>query len=315
MNQSLKVAIIGLDSSHTIQFVKRMQAPDCPENMKVHGLKATSCLRFETPFQSKEGLDARQKQLQEWNVKVTTDFDEAVSDCDAIMIVINDPSLHLKYFEKCADFGKPIFMDKPLCSTLKEARVMADMIAEKNMRVFSCSSLRYVPDFEKAVAEVPKPAYVNICSPLAAAPSGSPMVWYGVHGFEMIQRAMGSGAKSVSVQRVKDSAVAVVDYADGRRAVLEFHDNIYWYGGRLVTKEKCVSFLVDPADFYTEQLRKISTFLRTGVSPVPFTATLEIMSMIEACRLSYEQGMKVKVESIEDHVRAENQASACAIAR
>lgn len=30
------------------------------------------------------------------------------------MMEINDPSLHLEYFKKCADLGKPIFLDKPL---------------------------------------------------------------------------------------------------------------------------------------------------------------------------------------------------------
>ena len=53
----LKIAIVGLDTSHSVALPKLMNDPECPADMHVDGLKAVSCLRFETPFQNKEGLD------------------------------------------------------------------------------------------------------------------------------------------------------------------------------------------------------------------------------------------------------------------
>jgi hypothetical protein len=82
--------VIGLDTSHSVQFVKRMNDPQCEEQQKVNGLKAISCMRFATPFYDEKGQDERQKQLEEWGVKVTTDFDEAITGCDAVMLEIND---------------------------------------------------------------------------------------------------------------------------------------------------------------------------------------------------------------------------------
>ena len=63
MAKELKVGIIGLDTSHTIEFTKRFQAPDCPKEDKVGGVKVVAAMRFDSPFQKKEGLDERQKQL------------------------------------------------------------------------------------------------------------------------------------------------------------------------------------------------------------------------------------------------------------
>ena len=60
----MKVAIIGLDTSHSVAMPKLMNDPTCEPDMKVSGLKAVTCLRFETPFQGKEGLDNRQAQLE-----------------------------------------------------------------------------------------------------------------------------------------------------------------------------------------------------------------------------------------------------------
>lgn len=139
----IKVAIIGLDTSHTLEFVKRMQDPDCPTDQKIPGMKAISCFRFETPFQSQEGLDQRQAQLEKWGVKVTTNFNEAIEGCDAIMLEINDPAYHLEYFRKVAHLGKPIFLDKPMCDTLPNARAIMRLVAKYNTRVWCASSIPF----------------------------------------------------------------------------------------------------------------------------------------------------------------------------
>ena len=122
MSEQIKVAIIGLDTSHAVAFPQLMQDPATPAEQRVEKLKAVTCLRFETPFQGKAGLDKRQEYLESIGVKVTENFDEAVADCDAILIEINDPSLHLEYFEKCAPLGKPIFLDKPFADNLENMK-------------------------------------------------------------------------------------------------------------------------------------------------------------------------------------------------
>lgn len=122
----LRVTIIGLDTSHAIEFARRLQAPDCDDKQKVSGLAIVSCLRFATPFQSEEGLDERQAQLESWGIKVTTDFDEAVENCDALIVTINDPAFHEEYFARSADSGKPIFLDKPLAHNLESGRAIIE---------------------------------------------------------------------------------------------------------------------------------------------------------------------------------------------
>ena len=118
----MKVALIGLDTSHAVEFPRWMQDPAVPAALRVRDLCATRCLRFETPFQNRKGLDERQAYLERIGVMVTEEFDAAVADCDALMIEINDPARHLEYFEKCAGLGLPIFLDKPFADTPENAR-------------------------------------------------------------------------------------------------------------------------------------------------------------------------------------------------
>lgn len=135
MENKIKVAIIGLDTSHAVEFPKLMQDPAVPEQNQVHDLVATRCLRFETPFQNKEGLDKRQAYLESIGVMVTEDFDTAVADCDAIMIEINDPAKHLEYFEKCAGLGKADLSRQTLCGYARQ-RGQIMQIGERKQRAF-----------------------------------------------------------------------------------------------------------------------------------------------------------------------------------
>lgn len=295
MSDVTKVALIGLDTSHTIEFTRRMQAPDCPEGQKVGGMVATRCLRFQTPFQSEEGLDQRQAQLEAWGVKVTADFDEAVIACDAIMLEINDPAYHLEYFKKCADLGKPMFLDKPVADTIQTGRAICDIIKAKNLRVFSASSLRFVPQFLEAFETVPQPTLASVYGALGKAPAGSSVVWYGVHAFEMLERALGRGAVSVFAKRDKAGVVALVEYDDARRGVVEMVEGSWIYGGCLRDQKTAAPYVVNMGRAYSDELELVADFFRGGKTPVDFEDSLEVMALLDAAERSVQSGKPEQV--------------------
>ncbi len=293
--KEIRVALIGLDTSHTIQFAQRIQAPDCPADQKVAGLRVASCLRFSTPFQNEDGLNAREVTLQEWGIKVTTDFEEAVADCDALMLEINDPAFHLEYMARCAELGKPIFLDKPLADTLENSRAVARIVGDRNIAFFSASSLRFVPQLREACAQLPLPRFTTLFGPLGEAPSGSSIVWYGVHTFEMLQRAMGNGAQSVFVRRDNSGATAIVQYTGNRRGVVELSNDAYVYGGCLRDTDRAVPFVADMSRAYSDLLVLIADFFRTGKAPVELEDTLEIMALLDAAERSAQSGREEAV--------------------
>ena len=296
MKEEIRVAIIGLDTSHSVEFPRRMQAPDCPEKNRVEGLRAVTCLRFETPFTNKQVLDERQKQLEAWGVKVTEDFDEAVSDCDAIMIEINDPAYHLEYFKKCMKLNKPIFLDKPLADNYENGKAIYDLAKENNVKVISSSSLRYSQNLVDACNKVEKPAQMYCYGPLGIPPVGSGIIWYGVHCFEMLERGMGLGAISIDVKKDDAGAVAIVEYPDKRRGIVELTVGAYVYGGTLRAENANASYVVDGSMIYTEQLREICKFFKTGEASISIDDALEVMNMLDAADKSYETGKAVKLK-------------------
>ena len=291
----IKVAIIGLDTSHSVALPKLMQDP-AAEN-KVTGLRAVTCLRFPTPFQSEKGQDDRQAYLESIGVKVTRDFDEAVADCDAIMLEINDPAFHLEYFEKCAKLGKPIFLDKPFADTLENTKKIMEIAAENHVRYFTASSLRFDIDMAEGRAAINAPVSATVWGPVGRAPAGSSIIWYGVHAFEMLNMLMGPGAITVSGSADLNGYVFHVIYADGRRGIVELSRNCYSYGATCRDKDGKSDTLkvTGRVPFYRMLMQEVLEFFRDGKQPVSLSDSVEIMSMLSAAEASIQRGLPVPV--------------------
>lgn len=299
MADALRVAIVGLDTSHSIEFARRMNAPDCPDDQRVEGLTAVSCLRFETPFQDQDGLDKRQAQLESWGVKVLDDFDSVVADCDAVMLEINDPAPHLEYFRRIADLGKPVFLDKPLAGTIEDGRAIVELARRHNTRVWSGSSLPFTPGIIDAASQVPEPVVGQVFGAMGTAPAGDSLIWYGVHAFEMLQRLMGVGARATWAVEDDSGVVAVVDYGEGRRGLVEAIRGMWHYGGRVQSQKAVVQFRCDMTYGYRDLLREVRDFFRGGPAPVSLSQTFEGLAMMIAARRAIETGKHAVVAPLD----------------
>lgn len=293
--KKIKAAIIGLDTSHSIQFSMRAQAPDCEPDQKVEGLEIISCMRFETPFQDKNGLDERSAQLEEWGVKVYEDFDKTVEGAEALLLEVNDPTLHVEYFEKAAKLGLPVFLDKPLADTMDNGLEIARIAKEYNVRMFSASSLRFIGNMEETVNKFNDIQCASVFGPLGIAPAGESVVWYGVHAFEILERAMGRGAKAVTAVKDEKGVVAVVHYKDGRRGVVELAEGAFVYGGNVRTDSDKDVFICDMKYAYKGLLERIVSFFNGGPAPVEFEDTLEIMNLLDTTVRSMKSGKTEKL--------------------
>ena len=296
MSKVFKVAIIGLDTSHSVALPQLMQDPNTPAEQKIEGLVATRALRFPSAFQSEEGQDKRQATLESIGVKVTRDFDEAVGDCDAIMLEINDPALHLEYFEKCATLGKPIFLDKPFADNLENTKKIIDIAKENNVRYFTSSSLRFDIDMVEGLQQVKPPVSATVWGPVGRAPAGSSIIWYGVHAFEILNTVMGSGAIGVSGSADMHGYVFHVIYADGRRGIVELSRNCWSYGTtcRDTDGKSDTICVTGRVPFYKMLLQEIVKFFK-GEMPVSLENSIEIMAMLSAAEESIQTGRTVPV--------------------
>ncbi len=286
-----KLAIVGLDTSHSISFTQLIQ--DKEEKM-VDQLQVVTCLRFPSPFQSEPDQDKRRETLENLGVKVTRSFEEAVEGVDGIMIEINDPSRHLEYFAKAAELGAPIFLDKPLADNLENGIKIYNIAKEKKIKAWSSSSLRFSPEIIECASKVDQPILASVFGALGRAAAGSSLIWYGIHTFEMLMTLMGSGAKSVYAKEDDGGIVSIVEYEGGRRGIAECNSGMGNYGGRAQNKEMAENFITAGSP-YPYLIKALENFFIDGTVPVPFEDTLEIQAIMDTAVKSLESGKEEKL--------------------
>lgn len=76
---------------------------------------------------------------------VSNTLKDLVDGVDAVLLARDDSHNHLKFAEYCISEGKPIFIDKPISTSVKGLNNILD-ISKYDHQIFSCSALRYDPD-------------------------------------------------------------------------------------------------------------------------------------------------------------------------
>lgn len=293
MASYFKLGMIGLDTSHSVEFTRLLQG-DSPR--KVFGMRVMNCMRFASPFQAEDGQNARQKQLEAWGVKVTRSFEEAVENVDGILLEINDPAQHWKYFRLAASLKLPVFIDKPLARNIVEARKIVSTARQKHVKVWGSSSLRFAPELGEALHETGAPTLCSVYGAMGKAPSGSSLIWYGCHTFEMLSALMGNGAKAVRAVAGSRGIVSVIEYPEDRRGIVECNSGTWLYGGRVQSADKATHFSVNMANPYFELVEAVREFMLKGRPPVSLDTMLEVQAMLDAAERSLKSGRTERVK-------------------
>ncbi len=83
---------------------------------------------------------------------VVNEMEDMIGKVDAVLLARDDAENHLKMSRPFLLAGLPIFIDKPLAYSLKEAKEILDLQQFEN-QIFTCSSLRYAKEFQLTEAK------------------------------------------------------------------------------------------------------------------------------------------------------------------
>jgi hypothetical protein len=208
---------------------------------------------------------------------------------DGVLLESGDGRRHLEQARQVIAAHKPLFIDKPLASTLADAREIARLAGEAGVPWFTSSSLRYA---DLSSMKSPDNSGVSVWGPGPLEEHHQlSLSWYGIHAIEMLYTIMGTGCATVTQASSRDSDVVVGVWKDGRIGVARLSRPYSDYGvvafrGRNVVVEHPVK--VD----YAALDAKIGEFFKTGIPPVPNLETLEIFAFLDAAQRSKDSGGK-----------------------
>jgi predicted dehydrogenase len=251
----IRLGIVDFDTSHAVEFTKRLNHIAIAEDHWVEGAKIVA------------GVPGR----------------SAIA-----------PEVIPKNLETLKGYGITLFVDKPFACSLADARAMVKPAMEKHIPLMSCSSLRYAPDVVAAQdgkGPAGKIIGVSTYGPSPTHPRNPGLFHYGIHPVEMLFTLMGQGCRKVSSISEPGGEVVTGVWADGRiGSVRGIRDGMHDYGFTIVGDKAVQNLTVNTKYIYREMLKKIVAMFETRQLPIDLRETLEIVAFIEAARQSAEGG-------------------------
>jgi len=297
--KTLRIGIIGLDTSHAIAFTKMLNDPKAKEDLA--GCKVVAAYPKGSPDieSSTTRVPAYTKQVQEMGVEIVDSIDALILKVDAVLLETNDGRPHLEQVLPVLKAGKPVFIDKPIAASLADAVAIFAAAEHYKVPVFSASSLRFT---EGALAlRAGKVGDIVGCeaySPCSLEKTHPDFFWYGIHGVESLFTVMGTGCEQVTRIATPGIDVAVGVWAGGRVGTFRgIRKGNAAYGGTGFGTKGVAP--IGPYGGYRPMLVEIIKFFRTGKPPVSSAETLEIYAFMEAADESKRQGGgPVKIETV-----------------
>jgi Oxidoreductase family, NAD-binding Rossmann fold len=286
----LRLGIVGTDTSHVVAFTALLNDPSSPEH--VAGARVVAAFKGGSPdiAASRDRIDGFTRTLQDkYGVEIVPTIEELCRRVDGVILTSNDGRVHLAQAREILAARKPMFIDKPLASTLDDAREIARLAKAAGVPWFSTSSLRYGVDGLKA-ADL---SGVDVWGPGPLEEHHQlDLSWYAIHEAEILYTLLGTGCEEVTRVASANADIVACRWKDGRigtmRALRPYSD----YGVIVFhadAKEQKGQFSA-PASSYTPLVREIVTFFQTGIPPVPNEETLELFAFMDAAQRSKEAG-------------------------
>jgi predicted dehydrogenase len=296
----LRVGIIGLDTSHVVAFTELLNNP--ANKHHIPGAKVVAAFKAFSPDipSSATRVEGYTKQLQDkYGVKLAHSIEELCAQVDAVMIENVDGRPHLAEAREVFKAGKPVFIDKPVAGSLRDAITIFNLAREAKVPCFTSSAYRYYDSMvdlkKKDIGELKGAISYG---PSELEPHHPDLFWYGIHPAEALYTVMGTGCESVVRVSTPDTDVVTGIWRGGKVGTLRGLRNANTPHKVILFGTKSVAEQQGDGD-YVPLVREIVKFFQTGVAPVPPEETIELFAFMEAADQSKrEGGVPVKIADV-----------------
>jgi predicted dehydrogenase len=297
--QSRRVGIIGLDTSHSTAFTKALNDPAAGTEFLGYRVTAAYPRGSNDIKSSADRIPGYTEEVKKLGVEIVDSIAELLKKVDVVLLETNDGRLHLEQALQVLKAGKRMFIDKPIAASLSDAIAIFDAAGHYKVPVFSSSSLRYIGGAKEiAGGSAGKVLGADVYSPATLEKTHPDLFWYGVHGVETLFTVMGTGCKIVVRNYTENTDLVTGIWEDERIGTFRgIRGGKSDYGGT-VFGEKSIATL-GKYNGYNPLLIEIVKFFESGNPPVSREETTEIFAFMAAAEESKKlSGAPVLIESM-----------------
>ena len=148
--KTLSIGMVGLDTSHAVAFTRLLHDENHPHH--VPGGRVVCAFPGGSPdFElsiSRVGRFTREM-AEDYGVRIVESPERVAESCDAVMLEAADGRAHLELFRRIAPYGKPVFIDKPLAASARDAEEILRLAELHRVPVMSSSALRFADGLDR----------------------------------------------------------------------------------------------------------------------------------------------------------------------
>lgn len=290
----IKIGLVGSQSTHAAEFARRCNLPDENGKFLFPDVRVTAVY----------GVDDTQEHLErtmaKGNIPVSCDSFEALFDhCNAFMILQRRGGEHLKYAAEVIRRGLPVFIDKPVCATVEEARLLGELAGTHDCVICGGSGFVHnsqVKDFKAEMVHLGthRGGSIRYCADISCPYDG--IAFYLPHAVELMLELFGDAPGSVRAQvRSHDDFTLWVSYGDFEvELILDGADTPIL----TVNADETLQRHLDSREDYTQTLIHFVTAIKTGAVCHDTGRLTRHVLVILAAKRSMETGKTVAVESV-----------------
>ncbi len=289
----LRLGIVDCDTSHVVAFTQRLNHIDIDEEQWVEGARVVAAVPG-TSLVSPERIAGFVQQLRGYDIAILDRPDQLLGRVDAILIESIDGSVHLERALPFIEAGLPLFVDKPLATSLAAARRLVEAAQARGVPLGSASALRYAPEVREVLRRREEFGTVlgaDTHTPALLHPRNPGLFHYGVHGVEMLAALLGPGCRTIRCTLEEGTEVVVGRWADGRLGTVRgTRRGPYALGFTAFCERQVIARAIDARFCYRELLKAVVGMFETGRWLLPPEELLESVAFQEAALRSAQRG-------------------------
>ncbi len=293
----MRIGLVGLDTSHVVQFSMRLNHVDIEEEQWVEGAKIVAGFPGTSKVTDDETLAKYTETVSDYGVEVVDAPEDLIGKVDAVMVEFQSGIVHLACARPFLEAGVPTFVDKPFTCSVADAQELAELAEANDVPLFSSSSLRYAREIKQLQDEQDQAGEVlgaMAYSPASLHPENPGLFHYGIHAVEMLYALMGPGCQEVWCAYEAGAEVVVGRWQDERIGnIWGTRAGTHGYGFTAWCENEVRISQIDTAVIYRELLREIVGMFESGIAPLDIEETIEIVAFIEAAAKSAQTSGQV----------------------
>jgi len=283
----IRVGIIGSENSHALHFGKLINI-----EKRLRGVTVVAICG--------EKKQRTQEVAEAANIpEIVKKPEDMIGKIDVALIDHRHAKDHYPAAVPLVKAGIHVFVDKPFCWTVKEAKDLLTLARRKKVLVTSYSCVRYSTGFlkdKKDIGDLGALSSVDYYGPCDINSEYGGIFFYGVHQVQMMVDHLGPDVKSVQFNRGEGNHhTATINYKKDMPIVtLHLIDH---YSGRFrytVCGEKdTVHMKPDFSDLYIKGLKAFFRMLKTGKNDLSRKDLIAPVAVLEALAKSMKTEKRV----------------------